>query len=280
MNPFTPILNNLAALAEASDALHAVIIIGSQAREDRPADAYSDLDVMVVVDEPEFFISSDGWLESLGAHHISFIEGTLGGLRERRVLFEGALDVDFIFLPKHTLKDAFEDEIAREILSRGHRVLVDKIGLEPFLPQHGAAVRAYAMPSNQEFQNLTHDFWYHAVWTAKKVLRGEIWTAKFCLDTYMKSMLLKMIECHAHAMKGPAYDTWHNGRFIEEWAEKWVIEALHSCFAHYDKAEIKPALLATLDLFRTLAVAVAERCCYDYPVSADTYAADWVTESL
>ena len=196
------------------------------------------------------------------------------------MLFDGALDVDFIFLPKQSIKHAFEDDIVKEILKRGYRILIDKIKLEQFLPQNRNVSELNLMLSKQEFQNLTNDFWYHAVWTAKKVMRSEIWTAKHCLDTYMKTKLLNIIECHARVVNGLEYDTWHNGRFIEEWAENWVIEKLHSCFSHYDKVDIKSALLSTMDLFRVLAVEVAEKCQYDYPVIADKYTTDWVTTTL
>ncbi|MCX7795479.1 MAG: aminoglycoside 6-adenylyltransferase [bacterium] len=32
----------------------------------------------------------------------------------------------------------------------------------------------YEPPPHFEFSNSIKDFWYHAVWTAKKLLRGEI----------------------------------------------------------------------------------------------------------
>jgi hypothetical protein len=32
-------------------------------------------------------------------------------------------------------------------------------------------------PAQSEFLDLVNDLWYHAVWTAKELRRGEMWTA-------------------------------------------------------------------------------------------------------
>ena len=136
------------------------------------------------------------------------------------------------------------------------------------------------MPTEQSFANMVNDFWYHSVWTAKKLKRGEIWTAKFCLDSYMKCKLLSVIECYTHVKKGLEHKTWYGGRFIEEWAEKWIVDELSFCFSHYDSEDIKSALIFTMRLYRSLAVEVADKLNYHYPKKADEYASGWVTTVL
>ena len=137
-----------------------------------------------------------------------------------------------------------------------------------------------SLPAETEFLNIVNDFWYHSVWTAKKLKRGELWTAKFCVDSYMKRMLLAVIEYHAHSVHGKDYDTWHNGRFIEEWAEPRIIEKLAHCFSHYDREDIKNALLSTMDLFRQAAAETAKNFTFRYPHEADEYASRWVKSAL
>jgi len=51
--------------------------------------------------------------------------------------------------------------------------------------------------------------------------------------------MLQMMEWHARAAKGWTYDTWHNGRFLEEWADPYALKGLRETFAHYDEADIK-----------------------------------------
>jgi aminoglycoside 6-adenylyltransferase len=78
-----------------------------------------------------------------------------------------------------------------------------------------------------------------------------------------------MIEWHARAAHGWDYGTWHDGRFLERWAEPRVLKGLPAVFAHYDEDDIRRGLLATMDLFRWLAQETAEQLRYPFPVDAD-----------
>jgi len=272
---YQKLVSNIIAWGEICSRLYAAVIIGSHARSDHQADEYSDLDIIMIVDEPDYFLSSDQWLNDIGEYHISFVENTIGGEKERRVLFELSLDVDFIILPQSSIK-ALTSEEGATILGNGFCVIIDKIGLQDIITPPSQTKQTAILPTEQEFINIVNDFWYHCVWAVKKLQRGELWTAKFCIDYYMKCKLLSIIEHHALAMHGLDYNTWHDGRFIEEWAEKWIIEKLSRCFAYYDKADIKAALHATMDLFRVVAIETAEMLNFKYPQAADQYSYDRV----
>jgi len=225
---------------------------------------------------------------------------------ERRVLFEGARDVDFAVLPYDRFHQAarflpllrrfpplfrllpkglasrIREDVAQaaNVLGRGVRVLVDKDGLAAKLTLVFAEAQPYRPPTQREFLNAANDFWYHAVLTAKKLRRGELWWAKGCLDSYMKQLLLRMVEWQARATKGPDYDTWQLGRFLEEWADPRALAGLRDAFAHYDEEDTWRALLASMDLFRWLATETAERLGYPYPTAADERVTEWVKECL
>lgn len=280
MNRYDDIINGIIQWDTAADKLYAAIVVGSQARKEYCADEYSDLDIIMFVDDPGYFVISDHWIEHIGNPRISFCEDTFCEGKELRVLFDGALDVDFMFLNKNNIQNIFKNVEIAFILKRGYRILIDKIGIEPFILQTNIKNQSRCFISEQEFNNLANDFWYHTVWASKKLMRGEIWTAKYCVDTYMKSILLRIIECRANAINGLGYDTWHNGRFIEEWSEGWIVDKLRYCFSHYNKGDIKLALLSTMDLFRLLTVEVSEKLKYAYPKDVDEYATKWVANSL
>jgi len=114
------------------------------------------------------------------------------------------------------------------------------------------------------------------VWAAKKLKRGELWMGKRCVDSYLKSQLLSMTYCHAHALHGLDYETWHDGRFLEEWAEDWIVDGLTSCYAHYNKDDVWRALLATMELFHAVAIEVAQKLGYAYPQEAEKATTAWV----
>jgi aminoglycoside 6-adenylyltransferase len=76
-------------------------VIGSRARVDHPADAWSDLDSVIITSEPERYLTATDWLAHMGVPWLTYVEPTaVGGGRKRRVLFKGGHDVDFaVFSP-------------------------------------------------------------------------------------------------------------------------------------------------------------------------------------
>jgi len=276
--------------AETRSDIRAALVVGSRARRNEPADKWADLDVIVVTSEPEYYVSSSDWINNMGKPLLTFVEPTAsGGEKERRVLYEGMLDVDFTIFPVERIKQILQAERTPEFamqlsnaLGRGMRVLIDKDGTTARLNTLVASIEAPSPrpPAEQEFLQVVNDFLYHAVWTAKHLLRGELWWAKMCSDCYMQHLLLRMIEWHARGTHGWNYNIWFRGRFLENWADKRVVEGLRGAFAHYNEDDIKRALLAIIDLFRWTAMETAQKLSYPYPLEAHEQVAKWVKTQL
>ncbi len=252
---------------------------------DHPADEWSDLDIFVIAADPKPYWSSSDWLAHIGTPWLTFVEPTADGRSmERRVLFEGGLDVDFAFFPLDLIRRMGQQGVpadAGDVFRRGMRVLVDKDGLETLLRAAASASQPAPQPPAQgEFHAVVSDFWYHAVWTAKHLRRGELWWAKSGCDDRLKYLLRRMLEWHARATKGLAYDTWLRGRFLEEWADPRALAELPQAFGHYDATDVQRALWATMHLFRWLAVETAERFSYSYPTLGDERATELVRQIL
>ena len=269
--------------AETRDDIRAAIVIGSRARVVEPADDWADLDVIVVTSCPEYYVESADWLGNIGSVLLSFVEPTAsGGELERRALFEGMLDVDFSIVPLDKAQRLLEAGMApAEVVNsfgRGMRVIVDRDGIAgkvEKLVASAVTVPAQA-PSQGEFLQVVNDFLYHAVFTAKHLMRGELWWAKMSSDCYMQHLLLKMIEWHAHAKSGWSYDTWFRGRFLEKWADPQILKQMRDVFSHYDEADVRRGLLAAVSLFRSVAFETAQRLGYSYPVEADDKVVEWI----
>src|SRR3981189_1009487 len=163
--------------------IRSAIIVGSQARADRPADSLSDLDLAVIVTDPSIYLSDTTWLRRFGEPCLTFVESTAdGNFRERRVLFRDGRDVDFSLLPAAVVQQMLQSGVPVEIadvLRRGFRILVDKDGLAERLTD-----AAYwpdgpeTLPTELSWIETSHDFFYHVVLAAKKAKRGELWVAK------------------------------------------------------------------------------------------------------
>lgn len=267
---------------ETEENIRAAFVIGSRARRDHPADEWSDLDILILARDPEPYWETTDWLHRVGNPWLSFVEPTPDGDGlERRVLFEGGLDVDFAPEPVARLEAMLDQGLpppVADLIGRGVRFLVDKDGFAARLQAAEVEPPRYSPPAESEFLNLANDFWYHTVWTAKHLRRGELWWAKSGCDGYLKHLLRRMMEWHAHASRGEDVDTWMRGRFLEEWADPRAVESLPAIFAHYDREDIWRALMATMDLFSWLAVETADLLGYPYPSLGEDRAADLVQE--
>jgi aminoglycoside 6-adenylyltransferase len=235
----------LAAVADwarSEPNVRAAILIGSQARHDTPADEWSDVDVALVVDDPAPLAGDLSWVARFGEPEVTFVEtSTVGGQPERRVLFSDGLEVDLPLFPVELWHRLLADPEAVSTLGRGYRILYDDLGVteqianlpEPVEEQPGDATE------------LLQDFWYHALWSAKKLRRGEAVIARQCVEGRLKGLLLEL------ARRLATGDTWHEARFAERWADPRVVEAFWRSAA--SPGELGPVLLHICDVFDTIA---------------------------
>lgn len=269
MDRYFEIKERLLRLAENDEKIRAVVLIGSSARDYSKADEYSDIDVIVATEDTEAWLYGN-YPEKLSEVKISFVEPTLGGGMERRLLYNGSLDVDMIVFTPEQFENAITYGVANEVMNRGYAVMYDSMGVTELLKEHIKSGTVHQVMSENEFVNVVNDFFFHTVWASKKIMRGELWTAKMCVDAYLKNHLLKIME--ACVLSVDKKDVWHCGRFLEKWAGDEVLDKLKSCFAHYDREDMISALVNTAGLFGELARKTAENCNYRYPEIADTYA--------
>jgi aminoglycoside 6-adenylyltransferase len=84
-------------------------------------------------------------------------------------------------------------------------------------------------------------------------------------DNELKRNLLGFVETHARAVYGPERDTWHMGRYLDEWADPCAVKALKNIFPRYDANDAWRCLRNSMDLFSWLARESAEKLNYPYP---------------
>ena len=63
--------------AKEQDPVRAAVVIGSRAREDRTPDAWSDLDLMLFVTDPQRYVEDTSWLAAFGEARSRRIYGRL-----------------------------------------------------------------------------------------------------------------------------------------------------------------------------------------------------------
>ena len=270
---YEDIRKKIVEYAESHDEIRAVIAIGSSTRSETPADEYSDLDLIIITKDPDPWFS--GEISPLfGNVRISFIEPTLGGGRERRNIYDHDRDVDMIVLTPEQFDQALREGVAGWVMNRGYRMLYDPDGISEQAEQFVQPEIRIPEMTEEEFINLVNDFFFHNIWACKKLLRGELWSAKMCIDAYLKNRLLKMIEQYTIVTEGG--DVWHDGRFLDRWADPEILRELKECFAHYDTEDCMRALKETHRLFARISRTVAEKRSFQYPRDAEDCAAEYL----
>lgn len=270
---YKEIKENICRFSKEDSEVKAVIAIGSTTRESVKADEYSDLDLIIVTDNPTSWYSGE-YPKLLGEISIEFVEPTLGNGKEYRAIYDEDKDVDMIIFTPEQFTEAVKNGTAGWVMNRGYVFLCDKAGFSELVREYVKPSVSSPQISESEFYNLTNDFYFHNIWAAKKLLRGELWSAKMCVDAYLKKNLLKMIELYCYKKDGR--DVWHDGRFIDRWADDWILEKLKVCFAHYEKNDTGNALTSTHELFTKLAADVADMNGYFYPQKAENTASEFL----
>lgn len=270
---YADIKNKLCELADKDEDIRAVIAIGSYTRKDSPADHFSDLDLIIVTTVPESWYSGE-YPAKLGEVGISFIEPTLGGGAERRCIYGADRDVDMIIFTPEQFGKALTDGVAEWVMDRGYELLCDKEDYTIWIPRYVSTKVSREVMSADEFVNLVNDFYFHNIWAYKKLKRGEMWSAVMCINGYLKERLLKIIEQYHMCIYN--CDVWHDGRFLDRWADPYVVEDLEECFARYYYPDCVSALEATHLLFARLTRELAEKLGYPYPKGAEKCAAGYI----
>jgi hypothetical protein len=62
VNVYNQLLKKFTAWAQSRDDIRAVILVGSRARSDHPADEWSDLDLMIYSNQPEQYLTRMDWM--------------------------------------------------------------------------------------------------------------------------------------------------------------------------------------------------------------------------
>jgi len=293
------ILSKMVAWGAARDDLRAIAVVGSRARSDHPADAWSDLDVIVMARRPKLYLSNSDWCAEIETPWLAVREPTVvGGQQIFHITFEEGAKVDLVVvssvafslaarvvdtLRRHPSLLTFLPKVARDrlttlsdLLNRGFRFVLDKNRIAGRFESGGLPVPLPGPPSEEEFLHLVECFLNEQVSFALKIRRGELFVAKTLGEARLMDLLLQVIEWHTRVTSDRWSPVFERGRFLEEWAPPIVIEWLSKAFPQYDPAEIWQARIEALDLFRSLAQETGAVLGYSYPTQLEETVMSWV----
>jgi aminoglycoside 6-adenylyltransferase len=273
------LLQRILAWANAQDNIRAVVQVGSRVRQDHPGDEWADIDLMLYLTTPETYNDSTDWLTAVAPVWMAIPSYTAGNDPELLVMFEGGYNVDFVFCPVGAL-DWLRDHASEDMAYRhGGRVLLDRDGRAASVIPTTPSVHHPQSPSERDLDVLCQSFWYTCVYIARQIRRGDCWVAQMA-SAQQKQMLLKMLEWHTGVKSQWQRDTWHNGRFIQEWADPRALEELPYIFGGFKRDSAAKALRASAVLFHWLAEETAAGLGYPYNKQIGERASALIHEAL
>ncbi|WP_245233345.1 aminoglycoside 6-adenylyltransferase [Paenibacillus maysiensis] len=177
------------------------------------------------------------------------------------MLFTDGNRIDLTLYPADNIANLERDSLSV--------LLLDKDGLvEPFPPP---SLQDYITvpPTAQTFANSCNEFWWVSTYVAKGLWRRELPYAKFMLDRPVRDMLHLMLEWHIGIRTDFEADPGKQGKYFEQHLEPehWTVYV--QTFADADYEQMWQALFRMGDLFREVALEVANHYSYEYPAQDD-----------
>lgn len=234
-------VKRLKAWAEQESKVHSALILGSQVREEFEGDEWSDLDVLLLVDDPQVFLQTDTWLTFFGEAVCVTVEETqLDWIRlswaVKRVLFADNRTVDFSILPYDRVDDVLS--INAEIHVHGYQIIYDdgsnRLASKIEATLKHVEVTFPKIPSEAKLHQTVNDLLFQLMFACKKIKRKELWVAVSCINQEISRRLLDLIEFHTASIGIVSQYIYYDGRFLEQRTRPDILEQLTNCFAKYN----------------------------------------------
>lgn len=261
-------LDRVLDVARADPRVRAVVLSGSRADPAATTDAWSDVDVVLVVRDVAPFRADPAWLDAFGERAILQRPDAMVGAPPRAdggeaylMLFVDGSRIDLTLLPAAAMATYRHDGPAE--------VLFDRDGVVPPPPPADAPHHVPDPPTAAAFDGVCNEFWWVAPYVAKGLARGETTYAHHHLDTVLRAQLLTVlgwqVAAASDARRGPGKVGRDLRRVLSP--ERWA--RLEATYADAEPVHGWAALHAMTELFRDVAVEVATRFGFDYPWRED-----------
>jgi aminoglycoside 6-adenylyltransferase len=256
--------------AEQDSNVEGAIVIGSQVRHESGGDEWSDLDIMVLANDPGLLLETSGWLDRFGTAVCVFVEVTPLRFADwdwcvKRALYDDNRTLDLSILPYTALDKVLSTNAT--IMSKGYRVVYDSKGdlLESrtLAALETVGVEKPLVFTEEQLRNDVDNLLFHIIWSLNKIKRKELWTAVRCINSYMRDLLLRLIECHNASVTKRSSVVMYDGRLLEERTDKAILDKLTYCFARYDESDAIDTLGHLIDIVYFVSKEVFEAEGYD-----------------
>jgi aminoglycoside 6-adenylyltransferase len=262
------ILDLLLQTARGDDRIRAVVLNGSRASPTAPRDPFQDFDAVYAVTDPAPFTRNLEWIKRFGELMILQLPDDMGGSPPRvegsyayLMQFADGHRIDLTICPLAGLAEIVKDSLTV--------VLLDRDGVLGEVPPANDGDYLPRPPSAKAFADCCNEFWWLCPYVAKALWRGEITNAKYFQDDGLRGQLFRMIDWYIGVKTEFRNCPGKYGKYYRALLEPEVWGRLEKSYSDADIERTWDALLAAGELFRRLALVVAEHFDFEYPRGDD-----------
>jgi aminoglycoside 6-adenylyltransferase len=261
-------LDLILSTAANDERIRAVMLNGSRANPNARRDIFQDFDIAYFVTDLDSFIGDHRWIERFGEFMILQMPEAMGdpppmndGHFAYLMQFADGNRIDLTLFPLTRLH-----EFERESLSL---MLLDKDNIFKPLPPPSESDFRPEPPTAKTFDDCCNEFWWVAPYVAKGLWREEIVYAKSIMENAVREQLMKMLTWHVGVKTAFAAGPGKFGKHLEELLEPAHWAMLEETYSDAGYENTWEALHTMCNLFRIIAIGVADHYQFEYPYGDD-----------
>lgn len=267
-------LKSIIEWSENNQDIRAILLTSSLVNPLAPVDQFSDLDVELVFESNANYISDSSWIRNFG-NPIAMIEEDEkcfdGKHAMKMVLYDDEVKVDFkLYSEKKFVEEVKQKELPED-WDIGYKILLDKDGITQEMKKPTYKISIIKKPTEKEFQQTINDFWWDTTYVAKSLARGEIFYAKFSLETIIRTdYLIPIIEWYIASLNNWNITTNKYGRLFKKYLSAEMWQKAEQTFSGSKIHDNWNALFSMADLVSEIGTELSEKLRYEYPTQLET----------
>lgn len=277
LTSYAELEERLRSWALAQPEILAVVIVGSRARHDHPADRWSDLDLVAFISGLSNELTQINFPNAFGSTLLSVLDRTGHSDPEWLIVYEDGLKLDIVFVvvpqdhaSSSNLQQWIDAGPYRSVFRRGVRLLIDKSETPTEKLISHAPAQPLSLPDETELDKALQKIFLDCMRSAKYLARNECWRAQQVCDCVLKQQLLVLLEWQSQTNSATRLDVWHDGRYLSEWVDPETLARLPATYGGFDQYRLGPAILSTFDLSSQIAQQIAGSLGVSYPIERET----------
>jgi aminoglycoside 6-adenylyltransferase len=267
-------IQNLVNWGKKRASVRAVLLTSTRARPGAHLDPFSDYDVILAVTTVRPFYEDRNWLEDFGRVLVVYRDPIKREHDLERFAYitqyEDGLKIDFTLMTAGILKRLAEESTLPDELDVGYVVLLDKDALTARLKPPKYKAHIPSPPDENRFQRVIEEFFHETTYVAKLLWRDELMPAKYSLDYVMKQVYLRqMLEWYMEIDYNWTVNPGALGKGLKKLIGFELWTELETTYVGAGLKDNWSALFTSIELYRKVAISVADHLTYEYPIDLD-----------